>query len=222
MLSFPVILVRLILATALGGVIGVERESVRRAAGFRTHILVCCGSALVMLLSLYIYETYRGYTNIDPARLGSQVISGIGFLGAGTILKDGNTIKGLTTAASLWAVACIGLALGAGFLVGGVITTIIVLIALRLFSRVEILIPNQSNSVRLQFHLDNTPGQIGKVTEALGKQNISIVQISLEMDAEDSQYAILTLMGRAVKPLSQGDLLSCLGKLDGVNEVKIL
>ncbi len=222
MLSFPVILVRLILATALGGVIGVERESVRRAAGFRTHILVCCGSALVMLLSLYIYETYRGYTNIDPARLGSQVISGIGFLGAGTILKDGNTIKGLTTAASLWAVACIGLALGAGFLVGGVITTIIVLIALRLFSRVEILIPNQSNSVRLQFHLDNTPGQIGKVTEALGKQNISIVQISLEMDAEDSRYAILTLMGRAVKPLSQGELLSCLGKLDGVNEVKIL
>ncbi len=199
-----------------------ERESARRAAGFRTHILVCCGSALVMLLSLFMYESYRSYTNIDPTRLGAQVISGIGFLGAGTIIKDGSSIKGLTTAASLWAVACIGLALGAGFIMGGLITTAIVLISLRVFSRVERLIPNRKNAITFQFNLENRPGQIGRVTEELGKKGVSIVQISLEMDSEDSQYALLTTIGKIPGHLAKGDLLKDLGELPGVNGVKIL
>lgn len=122
--------VRIIVAAALGGFIGYEREQSHRPAGFRTHILVAVGSALVMLTSVYIFEAYEGRTNMDPARLGAQVISGIGFLGAGTILREGFSIKGLTTAASLWAVSCIGLAVGMGYYAGALIATVVIYITL--------------------------------------------------------------------------------------------
>lgn len=119
-------LVRLLLAAILGGFIGNEREHSNRPAGLRTHALVCIGSALVMVTSEFIFMKYQGQTNLDPARLGAQVISGIGFLGAGTIIKEGFSVKGLTTAASLWAVSCIGIALGIGFYSGAIIATILI------------------------------------------------------------------------------------------------
>jgi putative Mg2+ transporter-C (MgtC) family protein len=109
------ILLRMVLAAALGGFIGYEREHLNRPAGFRTHILVCVGAALVMMTSQYLAYRYPGDT-IDLSRLGAQVISGIGFLGAGTIIRDGFNVRGLTTAASLWAVSCVGIAVGSGYL----------------------------------------------------------------------------------------------------------
>ena len=111
------ILVRLLLAVLLGGFIGYEREHTNRPAGFRTHILVCAGAALVMATSEYLVRRYS-ISAVDPARLGAQVISGIGFLGAGTIIRDGVNVRGLTTAASLWAVSCVGIAVGCGFYLG--------------------------------------------------------------------------------------------------------
>jgi putative Mg2+ transporter-C (MgtC) family protein len=131
-------LLRLALAGIFGGIIGFEREHSHRPAGFRTHILVAVGSALVMLTSSFIFEEYRGFTNLDPARLGAQVISGIGFLGAGTILREGFSVKGLTTAASLWAVSCIGLAVGIGYYEGAIISTIFIIITLNILKRVMI------------------------------------------------------------------------------------
>ena len=128
-------LARIIVAAALGGFIGYEREQSHRPAGFRTHILVAVGSALVMLTSVYIFEAYEGRTNMDPARLGAQVISGIGFLGAGTILREGFSIKGLTTAASLWAVSCIGLAVGMGYYAGALIATLVIYITLNFLKK---------------------------------------------------------------------------------------
>jgi len=121
---------RIIIAALFGGFIGYEREQSHRPAGFRTHILVAVGSALVMLTSVYIFGAYEGRTNMDPARLGAQVISGIGFLGAGTILREGFSIKGLTTAASLWAVSCIGLAVGMGYYSGALIATVVIYVTL--------------------------------------------------------------------------------------------
>ena len=118
--------IRLFLAVLLGGVVGLERERHGRAAGLRTHILVCVSAALVMSLSLFLHEKYHS----DPANIAAHVVSGIGFLGAGTILRFKVSIKGLTTAASLWAVSCIGLAVGAGFYFGAMITTAVVLGAL--------------------------------------------------------------------------------------------
>lgn len=128
-------LLKLGLAALFGGFIGYEREQSHRPAGFRTHILVAVGSALVMLTSTYIFEMYKEQSNIDPARLGAQVISGIGFLGAGTILREGFSVKGLTTAASLWAVSCIGLAVGVGYYEGAIVATIVIYITLNMLKK---------------------------------------------------------------------------------------
>ena len=105
------VVLRILLAICFGALIGMEREHAHRPAGLRTHILVCVGACLVMLTSEFTYNEYHQFSpNMDINRLGAQVISGIGFLGAGTIIRNGSSVKGLTTAASVWAVACIGLA----------------------------------------------------------------------------------------------------------------
>jgi putative Mg2+ transporter-C (MgtC) family protein len=119
------ILIRLLLALSVGLVIGIDRERKRRVAGIKTHILVCLGAALVMITSQYMSVNFEN--GGDPARLGAQVISGVGFLGAGTIMKSKASIKGITTAASIWAVACVGLACGAGFYVGALVATIFII-----------------------------------------------------------------------------------------------
>ncbi|GJD43384.1 hypothetical protein AFCDBAGC_1236 [Methylobacterium cerastii] len=120
---------RLALAALLGSVIGLERERLLWAAGLRTHMLVCVGSCLIMLVSNYGFADALGAKNVvlDPSRVAAQVVSGIGFLGAGTILLRGEVVKGLTTAASLWAVAAIGLAIGGGLYVPAVATTTFVI-----------------------------------------------------------------------------------------------
>ncbi|MGM9630474.1 MgtC/SapB family protein [Butyricicoccus sp.] len=127
---------RLVLAVICGGIIGIERAYKRRPAGFRTHILICLGAAMTTLTSQYLYLNMHYYT--DMARLGAQVVAGIGFIGAGTIIVTRRQrVKGLTTAAGLWASAIIGLALGGGFYEGGIITTCMILVAELLFSKLE-------------------------------------------------------------------------------------
>ena len=136
-MSDSVIWFRLVIVTLLAGAIGSEREHHGRAAGFRTHILVGVGSCLVMLTGLYLMEVHGGTAALDPTRMAGQVVSGIGFLGAGTILRSRASVRGLTTAASLWTVAAIGLAVGAGFVGAAIASTGMVLLALLGFSRLE-------------------------------------------------------------------------------------
>ena len=126
-------IVKIGLAALLSGIIGYEREHSHRPAGFRTHILVSVGSALVMLTSVYIAKE-QGLTT-DVTRMSAQVLSGIGFLGAGTILREGFSVKGLTTAASLWAVSCIGIAVGSGFIAGGLVATVVIYLTLNSLKR---------------------------------------------------------------------------------------
>ena len=128
------IIARLLLVTFLSSIVGFERSTRGRAAGLRTHILVGLGSALFMLISIFIAA---GSVNHDPARLAAGVVTGIGFLGAGTIIRFGASVKGLTTAASLWAVSALGLAVGAGFYLPAVVTTVIVLVTLMVLPRIE-------------------------------------------------------------------------------------
>lgn len=123
------------LAALLSGIIGFEREHSHRPAGFRTHILVAVGSALVMLTSVYVGLRYE-QMSVDITRMSGQVVSGIGFLGAGTILREGFSVKGLTTAASLWAVSCIGIAVGAGFISGAVVATLVIYLTLNSLKKV--------------------------------------------------------------------------------------
>lgn len=139
MLTDTQIVLRLFLATALGGIIGFEREKHnKRMAGFRTHILVSIGSALIMLISIYIFEIYAGKAPVDPARIAAGVVTGIGFLGAGTIIRSGESVRGLTTAASLWTVSGIGLAVGCGFYTAGCATSIIAFATLYLLRKIPI------------------------------------------------------------------------------------
>lgn len=129
---------RLLCAMILGLIVGIEREYTHRPAGMRTHILVALGSCAVMLTGQMIFAQYSPYGAMpDPARLGAQVIAGVGFLGAGTILRDGASVKGLTTAASLWVVACLGLAVGGGYYVIALAGTVLVILTLTLFELLQ-------------------------------------------------------------------------------------
>ena len=128
------VLLRLLCAMFIGAVIGTERELTHRPAGMRTHMLVALGSCVVMITSQMIFHQYRAFgATPDPARLSAQVITGVGFLGAGTILKEGPSIKGLTTAASVWAVACLGIAVGGGYYALGILGTVGMIVILVLF-----------------------------------------------------------------------------------------
>lgn len=128
---------RVLLAMAIGGIIGWERETSNRPAGLRTHMLVAIGSAVIMLMGELSLYRYSGITTMDPTRLGAQVISGVGFLGAGTIMREGLTVRGLTTAASIWSVACLGLAAGGGFYEPAIGGTIAIIITLTIFEYLE-------------------------------------------------------------------------------------
>lgn len=213
------LLTRLILACLLGGLIGIERERNRHPAGFRTHILVCIGSALVMLSNIFIFEEYKNYANIDPARLGAQVISGIGFLGAGTILKEGVTVKGLTTAASLWSVAGIGLAVGLGFYSGAIFATILVLVTLVIFSRFESRIYGNRKSTLLKIKSVDRPGQIGRIGTELGKFGLQINDISMEVSDETS-VLIKVNISKAREDVST-EILDHLSKVEGILFVEV-
>lgn len=131
------IFLRLLISTFLGGLIGLERQFRRRNAGWRTHILVSLGSCLIMLTSLYVFDIYKNKAPIDPARIAAGVITGIGFLGAGAIMRGETGVIGLTTAASIWLVAGIGLAAGCGFYSAALSTTALALITLLVLKYIE-------------------------------------------------------------------------------------
>ncbi len=179
-------ILRLVVACILGGIIGFEREHVHRPAGLRTHILVCVGSALVMVTSEFIYFRYSSHVNVDPARLGAQVISGIGFLGAGTIIKEGISVKGLTTAASLWAVSCVGIAAGIGFYSGAIIATVIIFLILVVIKKTQGKISTQK-STRLFIHTRIKKGEVNELSALIQEMGVKIKKtdfVNSEMDGE--------------------------------------
>lgn len=136
-LSIYEIIIRIIISLVLGGIIGYERENTGKAAGLRTHILVCIGSTIIMISNIMIFNEFHPYTTMDPTRLGAAVISGIGFLGAGTIIREGVNIQGLTTAASIWVVGCIGLSIGSGYYFLSVFATLCIFLILKVFGYFE-------------------------------------------------------------------------------------
>ena len=198
-LSYFELTIRLVLSIFLGGLIGLERETVNRPAGFRTHILVCLGSTVIMLVSLFIFNEFSGQTNIDPGRIPAQVISGIGFLGAGTIIIEGADVKGLTTAASLWTVAAIGLAVGVGFYYGAILATFLILLTLVTFNRLDAAILRKRHLQPLKLIVEDLPGQLGKIGSVLGEMDISIKDVKIE-NIEKGKL-LITLMIRKISKL---------------------
>lgn len=216
--------IKLAVAAILGGFIGYEREHSHRPAGFRTHILVAVGSALVMATSVYMFEIYKGQTNLDPARLGAQVISGIGFLGAGTILREGFSVKGLTTAASLWAVSCIGLAVGLGFYQGALIATVIIYLTLNLLKKV-VSKGNTGKTLYIEVEdINEMAPEIGRIIRKCGA-NLHSLEI-LYADGEDRKLkkkSSLVLKALVYTKAGEGlDLIrDSISSLDGVKDLYI-
>lgn len=151
-ISLGAVVFKLFLSVILSGLIGLERGTHKHTAGFRTHMLVCLGACVAMMTDQYIV-TYISST-ADPARLGAQVITGVGFLGAGTIVLAGRQIRGLTTAAGLWASACLGLAVGIGFFSAAIVATALIIIVLALFPKLESRIYASASSIALHIEID--------------------------------------------------------------------
>lgn len=208
-------IIRLTVSGLLGGVIGYERQARHKSAGLRTYILVSIGSGLIMILSLNIYSTVEGLTNADPARLAAQVVSGIGFLGAGSIMKEGLTIKGLTTAASLWVVSGVGLAAGAGYYLAAVVTTLLVFITLTVLTRMEDRSCTFDVATLTVVTVDQ-PGQLGAICSMLGRENIGIVDIRLE----GQQPLVVTLSVKLQEGQNVSEVIALLLGIEGVSEVR--
>ena len=208
---------RLSVAALLGGIVGLERQQRHKSAGLRTHILVSLGSCLIMLISYKLYAGVQGLTNADPARLAAQVVSGIGFLGAGTIMKEGLTIKGLTTAASLWVVAGVGLAVGAGYYVGAVTTTVLSVLALTYLPRFERLYGCGPSQVAIVVRSVDKPGQIGRIGSYLGTKNVAICDIKIDEVGKNEIHisVILDVTDRRIIP----DIVDGMRGIEGVVDV---
>lgn len=210
MLSVYEIIFKLTLACILGGLIGLERESLSRPAGLRTYTLVCVGSALAMIVSLDMYFKYYQSVNADPGRIAAQVVSGIGFLGAGTIMREGATVRGLTTAAGLWVVACIGLAIGAGLYIPGIVTTALILFVLIYFVKIEQKFTGMREYKGLVMVVQDQPGQVGIIGSILGDMGVLIKNIQLTRLEDDGleiellvQLPANMLIGKVIEELSK-------------------
>lgn len=177
--QFVVTIVPLLLAALLGGTVGFERESTGRPAGLRTHILVCVGSALVMIVSIEMWKFSQGAVNADPGRIAAQVVSGIGFLGAGTIMREGATIRGLTTAASLWVVSAVGLAVGAQLYLPAILGVVIILVTLRSLSELEQRYIRHVGLHSLSISVLDTPGRLAAVASVVARAGGHIQAVSL-------------------------------------------
>ncbi|GIO34191.1 MULTISPECIES: MgtC/SapB family protein [Paenibacillus] len=225
------ILLRLLLSMLLGGLVGLERERSNHAAGLRTHILVCMGSTLIIMLSIYGFSEFVHEINIriDPARLASAVITGVGFLGAGTILFTGKSITGLTTAASIWVVAAVGLAVGAGFYFASVAATFLILLTLVVFNKLEQRYIRSSKLHLISVCAISAPGLLESISDLLEEEEITVKKAvvnersnvpygELQPPSTTVEIALNALSKRAFDPL---ELASRIRRIDGVSTVSI-
>lgn len=214
---------RLLVSLLCGGVIGITRSVKRRGAGFKTHVLVCLGSTLIMLTGQYIYETF--HSGGDIARLGAQVVSGVGFLGVGTIIVTGrNQIKGLTTAAGLWTCAGIGLSIGIGFYSGAVFTTVLVLIVYQFLGSLDGFAYKHARILELYLELASRKA-VTVLIEELKNNNYKIIHLDLnkpkkKKDRDDIVNAILVV--KAGMELKHEQIISQIRGIEGVDHVEEL
>lgn len=187
---------RLFLSTVLGGLLGWERESRRQNAGLRTHMVIAAGSCLLMLISIFIPQTFSDYRNADPGRIAAQVVSGIGFLGAGAIFRLGGSTHGLTTAATVWVVAAVGLSVGAGMYGAAVIVTLLLLFVLAILDKVgkKFLIRGSLKTLKISFQ--SAKIETSKIFAILEKhemitKNINVVQSTNKQNSKIMLYVFV-------------------------------
>jgi len=213
------VIIRLVLAMVIGGLVGTQREFKHNAAGFRTHTLVALGSCAAMLTNEYLFRTYSGISNMDIARMGSYVISGIGFLGAGSIVKDGLRIRGLTTAAGLWVVACLGLAAGAGFYLGAGVGALLVMLTLALLKTIEDKFMRKKDRIEIALQIRNTPCQLAVVMNALGQIGLSIRDV--KMSDSDEKWLDVMIVTTLPGGIASQDIMERLDNLKGTRVISV-
>lgn len=205
---------RVLLTLLIGAVLGIERERKNRPAGFRTHMLVCLGAALVMMTNQYAYQTFH---TSDPVRMGAQVVSGIGFLGAGTILITGkHQIKGITTAAGLWAAACCGLAIGIGFYEGAIICGVFIFLVMSTMNKLEERIRKKSDvlDVYVEF-VGKKPFSKFLVFARTNRLEVMDLQINKNKYAKDMVMSVIMTVKSQVNR-EKSEILELIEDFEGV------
>ena len=224
MISYGEVVARLLIAAALCGLIGFEREARDQAAGLRTHIILGVGAALFTLVSAYGFGEFRDAskpeTSFDPTRIAAQIVSGVGFLGAGAILRYGNDVRGVTTAATLWTVAAIGTAVGAGYLFGAVSATAIVLLALLALRALRRTITSRlsTNVATMEISFKDGGHDAPRALETLDRHGIRVRSLDVELEGERARYSISVRI-----PPQQGvqATLSEISRLPGVEKLSL-
>lgn len=210
-------LIKLVLGFMLAGIIGLERSSWSKTAGFRTHALVGISAVLVMLCGEYMSQKY----DIDPSRIPAQLLSGIGFIGAGTILRDGFNVKGLTTAAGLLAVTCIGLSIGAGFYLGGIVTTFVSYVILSYSYKISAKL-DHFNLLDLQVAISqNVDDTLTEIEGILSEYQVDIKHMKKSNEDEtDDDSAIIKIVGQYNKKgFNKNQLIKNLSLVENVTEI---
>ncbi len=229
-MAFWDVILRLAVATVCGGAIGIERGKKNRAAGFRTYILVCVGSALTMILGTYLLEMETVWrlvvpelTKGDASRFGAQVINGIGFLGAGTIIVTGRQqVKGMTTAAGLWASACMGLAIGAGFYLGALIGCALIIVTMVFFTRIESFILSHSKNINLFVEFEDIE-DLSVIIERIRFKEVRIFDVEITKGKyTESKYPNAIFSLRLPKKLTHSALVTEIASVDAVRTIEEL
>lgn len=211
---------RMVLAVICGGIVGIEREYKRRPAGFRTHILICLGASLTTLTSQYLYLEMNWFT--DLARLGAQVIAGMGFIGAGTIIvTKRRQVKGLTTAAGLFVSAIVGLAIGAGYFEAALIATLLILVIELVLSRLEYFIMSTSRNINLYIEYKENQSLV-LMTECLRTHRVGVTDLQITKSGAASQNPCAIFSLDLPRKLSHDKLMTALAGVEGVVSVEEL
>lgn len=217
---------KLLLAVFFGGLIGLERRRKRRPAGFRTHILVCVGVTLAFCTNLFLYDYFLGYfggayDKLDVSRLPAQVINGIGFLGAGTIIITGrHQVRGLTTAAGLWASGCMGLAIGAGYFECAVLAFVFIYLTITVFNSLEKMLTERSRNMNI-WAMVSTPEVIKKVTGLLESKKITIYDVEITNVRDlSSQPPTLVIETNLPAKSAHSEVIMAIASVDGVIAVE--
>ncbi len=213
--------VRLFAGFILGAIIGIERQFRRRNAGMRTFTLICMGSTAAMLISIWIPQTYPNFLNGDPGRIAAQVLTGIGFLGAGAIIQSRGSVHGLTTAACIWVTSVVGLAVGAGMYRAAIITTAFTLIVLISLERLERHMFLDGVNKILTIHCSTATPDLKNIRAILEKRGIFIVSLSYEYDYEQ-ESSIITYKVNVKSKSSYGDLFTDIKKLGYISQIHLL
>ena len=215
---------RLLLASLLGGLVGLEREVHGRPAGVRTYLLLSLGSALIMVISEYLFVKFQGQipgvsVSVDPGRIAAQAITGIGFLGAGVILRYKDTIRGLTTAACVWVVCAVGLAIGGGFYLFGTLVTGLTVTSLLILKKVEKMLKRDWYK-EMEVISEDLPGQIDRIQEVIDKYNFKVINQGIRKDLQKKELtAYFLLRLRTVFPDRR--VLQEIFDLEGVKRVDL-